>query len=352
MRRCFLIALLLVTALAAPAVERKLDFSDCPVDQTPTNFHSTVAGLGKPGTWKVLLDDAPSALPTQPGHRPIVTKKPVIAQVAQDPTDEHFPMLIYDGEIFDDFTLKTRFKIMGGGMDEMAGIAFRIQDEKNFYVARASVLDGTFRFYRVIDGMRDKLIGPPVPIPKKEWQDLTITCEGNDIHILLNGKEIIPMITDSTFIKGKIGFWTKSDSIAYFSDTSITYTPRESLAQALVREAVTRYPRVLAVKIYAMKSGPKPLVVASKNQADINQPGGDTERSAIRDGESYFTKDKEKGTVGVITPLRDRNGDPIAALRVTLKALPGQNEENTRARAHPIVEQIQARITSLDDLLQ
>ena len=351
MRRCLFLAVALFAVLRAPAVELKLNFADVPVDETPTNWHNTVAGGGSPGTWKVLLDDAPSAFPVQPGHEPILTKQPVIAQLARDPTDEHFPMLIYDKEVFDDFTLKTRFKIMGGGMDEMAGLAFRIKDEKNFYVARASALDGTFRFYRVIDGHRDKLIGPSVPIPKKEWQDLSIQCSGNQIHILLNGKEIIPMITDSTFIKGKIGFWTKSDSIAYFTGTTVTYTPREPMAQVVVREMVESYPRVLGIKVYAMKSGPKPQVVASKFPADLNQPGGDAELSAIRDGESFFTKDKEKGTVGLVTPLHDRNGEPIAALRVTLKYLPGQTEENTRLRAHPIIEEFQNRITRMEDLV-
>jgi hypothetical protein len=53
-------------------------------------------------------------------------------------------------------------------------------------------------------------------------------CKGNRIRCLLNGKELIPPLTDNSFSAGKIGFWTKSDSIAYFVDTKLTYVPRES----------------------------------------------------------------------------------------------------------------------------
>ena len=50
--------------------------------------------------------------------------------------DEHFPMLIYDGETFGDFNLTTRFKIVGGVMEQMAGIVFHFQNDSNFYVFR------------------------------------------------------------------------------------------------------------------------------------------------------------------------------------------------------------------------
>jgi len=55
--------------------------------------------------------------------------------------------------------------------------------------------------------------------------------------------------------------------------------------------------------------------------------------------------------VSVIMPLRDRNGDAMAAVRVLMKPFPGQTEENAIGRAVPIVKEIQARAQALDDLL-
>ena len=85
---------------------------------------------------------------------PSVARKPVLAQLAQDPTDEHFPLLIYEGGSIDDFTLTTRFKTVKGVEERMAGIAFRIQNATNYYVVRASSLGNNLRFYKVLNGQR------------------------------------------------------------------------------------------------------------------------------------------------------------------------------------------------------
>ena len=61
---------------------------------------------------------------------------------------------------------------------------------------------------------------------------------------------------------------------------------------------------------------------------------------------------KEKGSVSVVMPLRDRNGDPVAAVRVTLKSFPGQTEKNALARAKPIVDRMAAQVRSARDLFQ
>jgi hypothetical protein len=42
----------------------------------------------------------------------------------------------------------------------------------------------------------------------------------------------------------------------------------------------------------------------------------------------------------------------MAAVRVMMKAFPGQTEENAIIRAAPIVKDIQARAHALDDLLE
>src|SRR5262245_41430008 len=230
---CFLL-LLVLTGLAA---EKKFDFGLYQEGNLPPGFRSSVTGKGKPGEWQIVLDEVPPQLAPINPDAPVRTKRGVLAQLAQDPTDEHFPLLIYEGETFDDFTLTTRFKTMRGVMEQMAGIAFRIQNESNYYVLRASSLGNTFKFYKVINGQRGSIIGPEIEIPSGVWHELGIECKGNSIHCLLNGKEAMPPLTDSSFIRGKIGFWTKSDSVSYFSDTRIVYTPRQPPAQQLVREA-------------------------------------------------------------------------------------------------------------------
>jgi hypothetical protein len=51
-------------------------------------------------------------------------------------------------------------------------------------------------------------------------------------------------------------------------------------------------------------------------------------------------------------PLRDRNGDPIAATRLVMESFAGQTQQNALARARPIVKEMQARVQSLDELVR
>ena len=333
------------------AAERVFDFSKFPVNQQPPGFHSTLSGLGKPGEWKVLQEEAPSALPPSSPKAPVTSTHSVLAQLSQDPTDEHFPMLVYEGEVFDDFHLTTKFKIVKGGKEQMAGIAFRIQNETNYYVVRASALGNTFRFYKVVNGERGNIIGPTVSIRAGDWHELTLDCKGAEIRCQLDGKDVMPALTDTSFTRGKIGFWTKSDSVSYFAETRISYKPREVPAQALVRETAKKYPRLLGLKLYVRDADAKGThVIASSDAADLNAPGNQVEEGVLTNGSVYYGK--ENGTVIVTMPLRDRNGDAVAAARMLLKAFVGQTQQNAIARAMPVVKEMQAKVQSIDDLIE
>ena len=351
MRTHYLWALALLT-LPVTAAERKFDFSEVRENQPPPGFRSAVTGQGKPGDWKVIMEEVPSQLQPLIARAPTVARKPVLAQLAQDPTDEHFPLLIYEGDTIDDFTLTTRFKTVKGVAEQMAGIAFRIQNATNYYVVRASSLGNTFRFYKVLNGTRGPFVGPDVQIPSGVWHELAVECKGNQIRCRLNGKELITA-TDQVnpFTSGKIGFWTKSDSVSYFADARIVYTPHEAPAQSLVREVLKKYPRLLGLQVYVLGDDPKMArLLASKNTNEVGRVGGKVEPDVISQGTIYYGK--EKGSVSVVMPLRDRNGDPVAAVRVILKTFPGQTEQNAQVRALPVVQELQGRVLSLQDLVQ
>jgi hypothetical protein len=330
------------------AAELALDFSQIPPGSSPTGFVSTVSGVGKPGDWKIVEDEIPSAFAPLSSNTPKIGKRSVLAQLSQDTTDEHFPLLVFGGETFRDFKLSTRFKCVSGSVERMAGIAFRIQDEKNYYVLRASALGNSFRFYKFVNGERSAPIGPQVEIPGDVWHEMSIDCKGNQIRCFLNGKELIPALTDNSFSGGKIGFWTKSDSVSYFVDTKINYTPRVPFAQKIVREIMQDYPRLVGLKIFSPDNADALRVIASNDEKQIGELSAKVEQDVIATGKIFYAKAKE--TVSVIMPLKDRNGEPVAALRVILKPFPGQTEKNALARALPIAKAIEARMVSIKDL--
>jgi hypothetical protein len=321
----------------ASGAELVLDFGPAGLDTVPLGFTNALAGEGRPGRWRALREDLPGA-----------TNQIVLAQTSADVKDERFPMLIYEKAKFDDFTLTTKFKIVDGVAEQMAGVVFRYQDEKSFYVVRASALGSNLRFYKVVGGVRSQPIGPSLAVEKGRWHELKVECRKNKIRIWFNGQEAIPELTDTSFAAGKIGFWTKSDSLSRFGDTRIEYTPREPLAQVIVRDAMREFSRLEGLKIYLPDETGTPRVVASKEAADVGAVGSASEIGAITNGQVFYGKDKK--SVSVIQPLRDRNGEPIAAVRVVMESFPGQTEQAVLQRALPIVRSLQARVQSLEDL--
>jgi len=353
MRKSFF-GLWLALAVSASGAEIKINFSDFAAGQSPTNFHSALAGTGKPGDWKIVTDESPSAFaPLMPQVTPTApaVRRPVLAQLSQDPTDERFPMFIYAGETFKNFKVTAQFKIVSGVAEQMAGVVFRFQNASNFYVVRVSALGHNLRFYKVVDGIRSDPIGPALDIATNTWHALAVQCLGDQITCWLDDKPAMPTLNDSSFSTGRIGFWTKSDSVSYFGDTTIDYTPIVPAAQLLVRDIMKKYPRILGLRIYTPDDEGQMHILASKNESEIGRPGTDAEKDAFTRG--AISIGHSKGTVSVDMPLNDRNGEPIAAVRVQLKSYSlAETQDMVLARVHIIVDEMQSRVLSKDDLTQ
>ena len=341
----------IVMAMAAGAAwgnELAFDFSRYPADKTPPGWTNLLFGGGGKGEWKVILDEVPTQFPPLTDRALSVSKKAVLAQLSTDPTDERYPMLAYDLEVFKDFTLTTKFKTVAGEKERMAGLAFRLQDEKNFYVIRASSLGNSLRFYKVVNGERQNYLGPEIAIPSGVWHELTLTCKGNYITCLLNGQPAMPQITDYSFTKGKIAFWTKSDSVSYFTETKVNFTPSEPLAAVLVRDTIKKYPRIEELTLFVKESNGFIRALASSRLARVGDGAGKAEQDVIEKGVIYTGKTRQSVTVTM--PLHDRNGETVAAVGVVMKAFPGQTEQNAIARAMPIVKQMEVRVRNREDL--
>ncbi|MCX7872516.1 MAG: DUF1080 domain-containing protein [Verrucomicrobiae bacterium] len=349
--RNYCLSIFLMVALACAGAEKIFDFSELAEGDKPAGFKSVLAGEGQQGDWRIVMEEVPPALKPFSTRAVSSSKRPVLAQLSRDKTDERFPIFVYEDEIFDDFTLTTRFKIVGGEVEQMAGVVFRFQDTNNFYVARANAKDGNFRFYKVVNGMRGTIIGPSMEIKKGVWYELTIECKGNKIHILLDGKEVMPALTDNSFSRGKVGFWTKSDSVSYFAGAKVVYTPRVPYAQTLVKETSSKYSRLLGLKIYApTPTDNKVKVIASLDESEIGKNGDKVETDILARGVVYTAKGTK--TYEVWMPLHDKNGDIIAVGRVALRTFPGQTEQNAIARALPVIKYMESKIKSLTDLLE
>jgi hypothetical protein len=173
---------------------------------------------------------------------------------------------------------------------------------------------------------------------------------GNQISASLDGGDTLKPITDTTFSSGKIGYWTKSDSECYFADTDIVYQPRQILAQAILQDLVNRDTRLRDLKIYLPDADNRPRVIAAKLAKDIGTLGDKAAAAVIASNKVFVARTKSE--VSVLLPLRDRNGDTMGAVAVTMETFRGQTEENAINRALPIAEDIEDRGKSREEMQQ
>ena len=344
-RLCFLIAI----SFPALAAVRLIDFSKMKANEPPPGFTSALMGTGRPGDWKILEAEVPPllGLNTAKAETP---RQNILAQVSRDPTDNRYPLLILDSEDFGNFTLTTRFKLVAGVLEQMAGVAFRIQNETNYYYLRASGLYNNLRFVPVVNGNILRPVGPDLPIEKGVWHELKIEAKGNQFNCWLNGEEAFPTLTDNTFGAGKIGFWTKSDSVSYFTDTVISYQPRESLASVFIRDALSKNERVKAIRIVTRKPDGALQIIASDKTEEIGQAANKFETDVLTNDKKYVGRDKEKRLMIATLPLHDKNGEVVASVRFELDPFPGQTEKNVLERAGPIVKEMEFRLAANKDL--
>ena len=157
------------------------------------------------------------------------------------------------------------------------------------------------------------------------------------------------MLTDTEFSSGKIGYWTESDTTGYFGDTKIRCRPKVAPAQRLISQIMDKYSRLVQVSIFASESdSAPPASIASNNPDAVGQAADEAILDSIDRRKIYYAKKKK--TVIVTLPIKDRNGESIAACRVELKRFRGQTQKNAIFRAQPVVEMIQSRILDRTDL--
>ena len=336
-------------AWSVSGAELHFNFSDYADGATPTNFQAVLIGGGPPAAWKIVTDEVPPLLAPLTDKAPVVSRHGVLAQTSGDMTDERFPMLLFSREKFRNFKFTTRFKIVSGITEQMAGVVFRYQHASHFDVVRARALGKNVRFYKVVNGLRSDPIGPDVNVTAGVWHTLGVQCEGTQITVAYDDKLVMPALGDSSLTEGQLGFRTKSDAVAYFTDAWVDYTPIVPAAQLIVNKIVEKQTRIVGLRIYTLQTNDITRVIASKDIAELGKEGTDAEAMAIKDGAVSFGR--EKGIVVMTLPLHDRNGEFIGAVRVRLKSFFGETQDNALTRARMIVTEIQNQITSDKDLL-
>ncbi|GFE57574.1 family 16 glycoside hydrolase [Geobacter sp. AOG1] len=133
----------------------------------------------------------------------------------------HYPALALSDKVYRDVMISTRFKPISGTEDQAAGIIFRIQDKDNYYILRANALENNVNIYRYQGGSRSVIKESSKTVFSGQWQELRVEVKGNRIRGYLNG-ELAVEANDDVFKAGKVGLWTKADSVTCFDNVEVT----------------------------------------------------------------------------------------------------------------------------------
>ena len=203
---------------ASACFAETINFDKATPGAVPPGWTVAMTHKGGAPKWEVVKDDS---APSKPN---------VLGQVSADATGGRFPLAVYEKANLTDGMLSVKFKTISGSADQAAGLVWRYKDPDNYYIARANALEDNVVLYKVENGQRLSLAPKGTPsktygvkhrVPKQTWSTLSVTFHGNVFTVSVDGQQLFE-VDDSTFPgAGKVGLWTKADSVTYFDDLQI-----------------------------------------------------------------------------------------------------------------------------------
>ncbi len=195
-----------VATTASASGPRTWNFDSDTLDAPPAQFAFGRTGTGREGKWLVRAE--PGA-PSGPN---------VLAQTDADPTDNRFAVAFTVDAFPADVDLAVKCKPISGSVDRACGLVLRLIDTNNYYLTRANALENNVRLYFVKEGHRQQIASWTGNVTSGVWHAYRIVATGDHFEVYWDGAKILDH-RDSTFASGgRVGVWTKADSVTYFDD--------------------------------------------------------------------------------------------------------------------------------------
>ena len=190
----------LTTALAAAET---VNFDDMKTGAAPPGWTATQTGSGS-AKWSIEKDDsAPS--------KPNVLKQSGVGT---------FPICIYENANLKDGFVEVKFKPVAGKEDQAGGVIWRVQDANNYYISRANALEDNVTIYHTINGKRVAFKSINTKVTSGVWHTLRVDFKGNQFTVTFDNKKVSEASDNSFTEAGKVGVWTKADSVTLFDNFS------------------------------------------------------------------------------------------------------------------------------------
>ena len=237
------IALIGITALTFSVVAQRgkknavqtkavrVDLSQEKAGREPAKFLAVV------GNWSIVEDDGRKVLAVdgrkwlrgQPAGGLAEKARAIYGSRNEEFIDNvkawaYFPYAVAkDIPEFTDGEISIRFKIVAGQLDECAGILFNLKPNGDYLTVRFNGMEDNVVLWTFNKGTRKfvKRGSPNVPLAKNQWHTLQISVHGTNLQASLNGQHLLDF-TLAEPVSGRVGVWSKTDSVSYFDDYAVT----------------------------------------------------------------------------------------------------------------------------------
>ena len=198
-----LLTIVVVTMATTLAGAETVNFDDMKAAVPPPGWTATQTGSGT-AKWSV---DKDASAPSKPN---------VLKQTGQ----ATFPVCFKNDTNIKDGFVEVKFKPIAGKEDQAGGIIWRVQDADNYYIARANALENNVTIYHTIRGKRTEKKRTNVKVASGGWHTLRVDFIGNRFTVTFDRRKAIEWDDDTFKNAGKVGVWTKADSVTLFDDFS------------------------------------------------------------------------------------------------------------------------------------
>jgi len=196
-----LLTMVVMTMATALATAETVNFDHMEVGTVPPGWTAAQTGSGT-AKWTVEKDDS---APSKPN---------VLKQSGQ----ATFPVCFKNGTNIKDGFVEVKFKPVAGREDQAGGVIWRLQDANNYYIARANALENNVTIYHTIKGKRTEKKRTKMEVSSGAWHTLRVDFRGNHFTVTFDGKKALEWDDDTFKNAGKVGVWTKADSVTEFDN--------------------------------------------------------------------------------------------------------------------------------------
>jgi hypothetical protein len=196
-----LLMMTVTTMATVLATAETVNFDDMKVGALPPGWTATQTGRGS-AKWAIEKDES---APSKPN---------VLKQSGQ----ATFPVCFKNDTNIKDGFAQVKFKPISGKEDQAGGVIWRAKDSDNYYIARANALEGNVTIYHTIKGKRTEKKRTNMKVTSNQWHTLRVDFQDNRFTVTFDGKKAIEWDDETFKDAGKVGVWTKADSVTLFDD--------------------------------------------------------------------------------------------------------------------------------------